>query len=171
MIVKIAPRVIYVPREDWRANVDLERLGWIVPRDQRYECITHHSVVIDDDATPDLWTDLPEVFGKQRQLQRLRPDLGLDVPYQEVGYYMEPGFKWEGQPIDIVLCQGRGLDRGGAHTAGRNDQGDWHNHVAIATCIEGNFEDDAPNLRRFREPMSHVWGWYKYEKGLKNLCA
>jgi hypothetical protein len=60
-----------------------------------------------------------------RSLQRSRPDLGLDVPYSVVGFVMRNG--------DLVLAEGRGLDREGAHTPG-------HNRSGIAVSFQGNFE-------------------------------
>ena len=146
MIQWIAPRIIYVLRGDWGADQDLTRLGIGVDPAQRTGRRTHHSVIIDPDATPNRWTHLPEVFGKMRQLQTIRPDLGSDVPYNLVAFAMEAGFTYQNKRVDIVLCEGRGLLRSGAHTRGRNDQGVYFNISDIAICWEGNFEIPVPWL-------------------------
>lgn len=171
MIKWIAPRIIYVSREGWRADLSLPQLGVIVDPVLRTGRRTHHSVIIDPDATPNRWTHLPEVFGKMQQLQTIRPDLGLDVPYTLVAFAMEVGFTYQDKRVDIVLCEGRGLMRSAAHTAGRNDQGVYFNISDIAICWEGNFEIPVLWLQtpEYRESASHMWGWVAFTQGLTNL--
>src|SRR3990170_1011537 len=117
--------MIYLSRGAWGARTDIPRLGNLVSSDRRTHVIIHHTVIIDNDATPDLWETLDEVKLKMRQLQTIRPDLGLDVPYSLVVFLMTDG--------DIIVCEGRGYDRDGAHTYGHNTDG-------IGVALEGNFD-------------------------------
>lgn len=112
-------------REDWGADPALPRLGHAVGRAERTEVFIHHTVIVDSDATPNVWESLEEVGAKMRQLQSVRPDLGLDVPYSFVAFCMSDG--------GLVIAEGRGLDRSGAHTSG-------HNRSALAVSFQGNFE-------------------------------
>lgn len=172
MISWIAPRVLYLDRAEWGANTSLGRLGLVVAPSRRRWRLTHHSVMIDADASPNRWSSLAEVRAKQRQLQTIRPDLGLDLPYNGVCFAMEPQFRHEGRPVDLVLCEGRGLTRSGAHTAGRDRFGDYWNVSGIAICWQGNFHDfAAPWLRtpQIRESAQHMWGWVAFVQGLDGL--
>jgi hypothetical protein len=83
-------------------------------------------VVIDTDETTNEWENLGEVRTRMRQLQTIRrADLGADVPYSMVAFCMADG--------DLVLCEGRGVHRTGAHTRG-------HNRSALGIAFQGNFE-------------------------------
>lgn len=161
---QIAPRVEYYTRAEWGADPQYPRLGgpddprnpgnWIwVPESMRTEAIHHHTVTVDLDPTPNLWTNLGECFDLMRRLQVGRPDLGLDVPYNFVLFMMEDG--------RLVACEGRGARRAGAHTRG-------HNLTGIACAIAGNLEMFV-NLVPFIDPLSWVWGWIKYDLGLTQL--
>lgn len=163
MTEQIAAGVLYLDRADWGADPAYPRLGgpddprnpgtWtFVPKASRTERIMHHTVIIDDDATPNLWESVGEAKGKMRQLQTIRPDLGLDVPYNDVMFFMADG--------TIIICEGRGLHRWGAHTIGHNDQ--------IAVAIEGN-TDLYIDMDRFVDGIGYYWGWLQYEKGLHKL--
>ncbi len=88
----------------------------------------HHTVIVDADATDNEWQTLEDVKSSMRRLQRMRPDLGLDVPYNMVAFCMSDG--------ELVLCEGRGIGRTGAHT--RN-----HNRSALGIAFQGDFEDQA----------------------------
>ncbi len=114
----------YLSRAQWGANQSLPRLGWSVPPAARIEVFIHHTVVIDPDATPNVWETMAEVRAKMQQIQVIRPDLGLDVPYSYVAFFM---------PGKIVICEGRGAGRTGAHTIG-------HNTSAIGLALQGNFQ-------------------------------
>lgn len=118
-------KVIVLSREDWGANTSLPRLGTIVDPVRRKEVFIHHTVIVDNDASVNEWETIDEVKAKMRQLQTVRPDLGKDVPYNFVAFCMANG--------DLVLGEGRGLDRSGAHTVG-------HNTPAIAVSFQGDFE-------------------------------
>ena len=98
----IAPGVVYLDRNDWNADPAFPRLGGADdPRNpgtwtdvnvlHRRERIMHHTVIIDDDATPNLWENIEEVKRKMRQLQTIRPALGFDVPYNFVIFFMANG--------------------------------------------------------------------------------
>lgn len=151
--MQIQPGLTYLTRVKWVADTSIPRLGVTVARSNRTEAILHHTVIIDSDATKNLWTNRAEVKAKMRQLQVIRPDLGKDVPYNFVMFLMEDG--------TIIVCEGRGLDRSGAHTKG-------HNYYGMATALQGNFML-AVNLRPYITGMSRWWGWLKYDKGMNNL--
>ncbi len=153
--MQIQPGLTYLTRTDWGANRTIPRLGVTVSRSERTEAIIHHTVIIDSDATKNLWTNLAEVKAKMRQLQTIRPDLGKDVPYNFVMFLMEDG--------TIIVCEGRGLDRRGAHTK-------YHNRTGMATALQGNFMlSTRGGLSSFIPAMSRWWGWLKYDMKLVNL--
>lgn len=138
----LAEGVLYLNRADWGADPTLPRLGgpedprgsWgLVPRAARIYPLIHHTVIVDSDITRNVWETLEEVKLQMRRLQVIRPDLGLDVPYNFVLFLMAGG--------TICVCEGRGYDRWGAHTAGQDAQGRWYNGAGIATAWQGNFED------------------------------
>ncbi len=152
-MIAIQPGLIYLTRKDWGADTSIPRLGYTVARSSRTEAIIHHTVIVDSDATKNTWTNMAEVKAKMRQLQVIRPDLGKDVPYNFVMFLMEDG--------TIIVCEGRGLDRTGAHTHAHNTDG-------MATALQGNFML-AVNLSPYILGMSRWWGWLKYDKGMSNL--
>jgi hypothetical protein len=128
-----ASNLIILSRADWGARTDLPRLGTVVDRTRRTHVFIHHTVVVDDDSTPNEWESVDEVKRRMRQLQTIRrADLGADVPYSMVAFCMSNG--------DLMLCEGRGIDRSGAHTAG-------HNTPALGISFQGDFENDAPPAR------------------------
>lgn len=159
----LTSHLIYLNREDWKADVTIPRLGYHVPRGRRTHAIMHHTVIIDNDATPNLWESLDEIKVKMRQLQTIRPDLGLDVPYNDVGFLMKGTH--HGKRPRLVVCEGRGLDRTGAHTHGHNTEG-------YALSLEGNFElarDKRSSVHPWVPSLSSYWGWLKYQQGMRNL--
>lgn len=117
--------MILLSRSEWGADSELPRRGHPIGAKRRTEVVIHHTVIVDSDATANEWESLDEVKLKMRQLQRMRPDLGLDVPYNMVAFCMAGG--------ELVLCEGRGLERTGAHTKG-------HNRSALGIAFQGNFE-------------------------------
>lgn len=145
MPTEIAPKVLLFDRSDWGARADLPRLGYTVPTSQRTEAIVHHTVIVDSDATKNVWETLDEVKAKMQQLQTIRPDLGLDVPYNFVGFLMADG--------TLIVCEGRGLHRTGAHTYDHNTSG-------IALSMQGNFQL-ATDLTPYLPLISLFWGWAK----------
>ena len=120
-----ASNLIVIPRADWGPK-DLPRLGTIIDRLVRTQVFIHHTVVVDRGPTPNEWESLEDVKSRMRELQTIRADdLGADVPYSMVAFCTSNG--------DLVLCEGRGVDRLGAHTKG-------HNTRAIGIAFQGNFE-------------------------------
>lgn len=118
--------MILLTRRQWGARTDLPRRGHSIGRTKRTEVFVHHTVIVDNDATVNEWENLDEVKQRMRILQTIREsDLGADVPYSLVAFCMADG--------ELVLCEGRGLDRTGAHTAG-------HNRSALGIAFQGNFE-------------------------------
>ncbi|KKK59623.1 hypothetical protein LCGC14_3032550, partial [marine sediment metagenome] len=63
-MIEIQSGLIYLTREDWGARTDIPRLGHPVNRLDRTEAIMHHTVIIDDDATPNRWETMAEVKAK-----------------------------------------------------------------------------------------------------------
>ena len=118
--------VIVLSRSDWGARTDIPRRGTIVDPVKRTEVFIHHTVIVDDDPSPNRWETVDEVKSRMRRLQIIREqDLGADVPYSMVAFSMSNG--------DLVLGEGRGLDCSGAHTRG-------HNTSALGIAFQGNFE-------------------------------
>lgn len=155
--MKIAPNVEFLSRTDWGARTDLPRLGTVLPSSTATEAIQHHTVIIDDDATPNRWESQAEVIPKMQRLQTIRPGLGLDVPYSWVVFLME----YKRGRLGLILCEGRGPYRRGAHTK-------WHNVTGRAMAIEGNTEIGLP-ITPYTEMLSQAWGWIKDEYALVNL--
>ena len=145
MTTIISPRVTLLDRDEWGASQFLYRLGGAddprggrryIGADERTHHFFHHSVIVDNDVTKNIWETLAEVKVNMRVLQRARPDLGggyKDVPYNWV-VYLRPN---EGK---ITVCEGRGSIRSGAHTGGRDTRNIHHNISALATCVAGNTE-------------------------------
>ena len=119
--------VRFLRREQWGADATLPRRGHPIGPRHRTEVYIHHTAIIDRDESPNEWGALSEVRARMQSLQRIRPDLGLDIPYNVVAFCMSNG--------SLVLCEGRGLHRTGAHT--RN-----HNRSAIGIALQGNFESE-----------------------------
>ena len=156
----ITPQILYLDRAAWGASLQHPRLGYPVNTSRRTEAIHHHSVAVDSDATPNLWESEAEILPKIRQLQTIRPDLGLDVPYNFVTFLMA-GNTSRGKYI--IVCEGRGDGLTGAHTHG-------HNTAGIANCLEGNFELPV-DVSAYVPLLSHFWGWLKEDRQLANLGA
>ncbi len=152
-MIEIQPGLTYLTREDWGVRTDIPRLGHSVNRLDRTEAIMHHTVIVDNDATPNRWETLAEVKAKMVQLQTIRPDLGLDVPYNFVAFHMEDG--------SLIICEGRGFDRTGAHTHGHNTRG-------MATAGQGNFQLGQA-VDPYADHWSRWWGYQKYDMGMENL--
>jgi hypothetical protein len=147
----IVPGLTFVTRSSWGADAELPRLGQRVARGIRTHVFAHHTVIIDNDTTPNIWESENEVFAMMRRLQTTRPDLGLDVPYNFVVFLtaMNNG---------LYVCEGRGEDRTGAHTKG-------HNTRAIATSFAGDFENrviDPAEIANRLDLYSNFLGWLKY---------
>ncbi len=148
MVIEIQPGLLYLTRADWGARTDIPRLGYQVNRLARTEAIMHHTVI-----TPNIYQTLAEVKAKMVQLQTIRPDLGLDVPYNFVAFHMADGA--------LIVCEGRGLDRTGAHTHA-------HNTGGMATAGQGNF-NLGQSLAPYVGHWSRWWGWLKFDEGMTNL--
>ena len=140
-------------RRDWGASPREITVGHpAVPADWK-RVVFHHTVIIDNDATPNLWTNLAEVKAKMRQLQKIRPDLGSEVPYSFVLFLMEDG--------SLIVCEGRGTRRTGAHTIGHNSE--W-----LGQAFEGDFENFTQDIRRWIPRVNH-WNYWLRKEGCVNL--
>ena len=153
MSFEIVPGLRYRDRSDWGADGSLPRLGHRVDRDLRREVIFHHTVMPDtSDTSPNIWETTGEVDTMMRRLQVVRrDDLGADVPYNFVVFFMRDG--------GIQVCEGRGEDRTGAHTKGHNTSG-------IGIALAGNFHDhDAGIVEIARRIylLSFFLGWLKHD--------
>jgi hypothetical protein len=150
--------VVILSRDDWGADPALPRRGHPIGPKHRTEVFLHHSVVVDADATPNEWESLDEVKAQMRRMQTIRPDLGLDVPYNFVAFAMADG--------DLVLGEGRGLGRTGAHTRG-------HNRSALGIGFQGNFEHE-PLPTHFEAQLAELGGWLRRlreEEGFSELAT
>lgn len=149
--------MIVLTREEWGARSDLPRRGSRVGRLGRTEVYIHHTVITDNDASPNEWEDLNEVKSRMRVLQTIRQaDLGADVPYSMVAFCMGNG--------ELVLCEGRGLDRSGAHTKDHNESG-------LGIAFQGNFQTE-PLPRHFDAQLASLGKWLKglvFKEGFFNL--
>ncbi len=132
----------FLSRQQWRAR-DLPRRGIVVPPSTWTEVFVHHTALPRNGTSPNEWSDLDEIRAMMVTLQTARPELGLDVPYSFVAFCRDNG--------DVVLCEGRGLDRTGAHTAGHND-------TALAIAFAGNFER-LPIPQFFENQLHDVGAW------------
>lgn len=153
----IAPGVLYLTREDWGADESLPRLGAPAPPLQATELIEHHTTQKDTDQTPNIFETVAEAVVKMRQLQTVRPDLGDDVPYSWVRALMA----YPNGARGIVLMEGRGAYRRGAHTM-------YHNRTGRATATLGNFMLPTEVLP-YVPMINQGWGWLKQEFGLANM--
>lgn len=127
-------------RAEWGARTDLPRLGEIVDPDAATHLFIHHPVGVDNDATPNVFETVEECVRRMRGLQTVRPDLGLDVPYNWVAFLMED---------QVLICEGRGAYRKGAHTQ-------WHNVDGRAICVYGDFQTHPVfGLARWMPTLGH----------------
>lgn len=154
----IKPLIRYATRQDWEANPAYPRLGDRVPRKARTEAILHHTVGVDTDATRNIWETDAECFAYMRRLQTIRPDLGLDVPYNYVCFLMRTS---DGYPA-ILVCEGRGPNRDGAHTK-------YHNTTGVAVALAGDFENYGPVITPWAGLIGKFFGWLKYSQGVFNI--
>lgn len=141
---------IYLSRADWGANTRLPRLGHPVDPSKRTEIHVHHTAAVDtSDFTKNRWSRANAVK-YQRALQTIRPDLGKDIPYTEVFYVLEN--------LDVLIMEGRGLWRTGAHTAG-------HNTAGFGWSAAGNFDlGDPQAVRALIGSMSNRYRWLKSQQ-------
>lgn len=149
-IIELSPGLRLASRAAWGASSKHPRLGAKVARSNRTHVFIHHTVMVDNDDSPNVWESDEEAFAKMRQLQTVRPDLGLDVPYSFVAYIMADG--------GLLICEGRGEDRDGAHSRG-------HNTAAIGISFAGNFHDRAipeAALAAAIPLLSRFLGWLRF---------
>ncbi len=166
----ISPRVTLLNRADWGARHGYRLGGADDPRggrryiakSERTHHVFHHSVIVDTDVSKNIWETLAKVRANMCVIQGARPDLGggyFDVPYNWVAYFRPNG--------KLTVCEGRGIRRSGAHTAGRDVNGVHHNISAPATCIAGNTEL-GPALDPWRAALND---WLRYLKHTAGLSA
>ena len=141
--------MMYLDRSDWDARSDLPRRGSVVQADQRTEVFIHHTTITSGGASPNSWPDMATVRARMRVLQVVRQaDLGADVPYSFVAFVMDDG--------ELVVCEGRGFDRSGAHTVG-------HNRSAFGIALQGNFESHKPPAG-FDERLEELGDWLAQQR-------
>lgn len=149
------PKIKFLTREQWGARTDIPRLGFYVPPTSRTELHIHNTAAIDgNDSTPNRWTEA-EAIRYMKILQTVRPDLGFDVSYTWVFFVMEN--------LDVLICEGRGLLRSGAHTAG-------HNTAGFGWGVGGNFDlSDGDAGDAFLKVVQNE-AKYLRANGFPNLC-
>lgn len=126
--------VRYATRNAWGADTSIPRHGYAANPASRTECYVHHTVAVDPDATPNVFENDAECYYWMQRLQKIRPDLGLDVPYNFVAFFRSDQ--------TVLICEGRGAQLTGAHTYG-------HNTSAIAIALNGNFNLPTFGLEKF----------------------
>lgn len=151
---EIVPGLSFVDRKGWGADASLERLGRKVARSSRTHVVIHHTVLGDtSDDSPNLWNRESDIFRNMRRLQTVRAqDLGADVPYNFVAYFVA-------RNNGLMICEGRGEDRSGAHTKG-------HNTEAIAVSFAGDFDRQSVAGIEFARRMfllSTFLGWLRFD--------
>lgn len=122
----------FLSRATWGADPLEVQVGYAVPHEQFVGLVVHHTVIVMPDYDRDgyLNGDLDDVARYMRQLQRARPDLGDEVPYSFVFF--------EGaDPDDIIIAEGRGYGRTGAHTVG-------YNSTRYGCSLAGDYTEHAP---------------------------
>ncbi len=168
LTIQQRPRVLFVDRNGWGADPELQRLGYMVTRDgslvadKKTKWLHHHDVIVlPNDPTPNVYENLVECFLRGRRLQTIRPDLvpeslrgqTSDVPYNEMLFPMLDG--------GLVILEGRGYDRTGAHTRGHNTEGH-------GTSWAGNHQKYALAMSPWVEPFN-VYATWRKAHGLPNL--
>ena len=159
-MLQLNDQLLYLTRSEWDDS-GAPRLGVPVPVTDHTEAWMHHTVGSDSDATPNQWGGLADCKRRMRFLRTVRPDLGEDIPYTWVGFLMER--QWQGEG-GLVVCEGRGPGRRGAHTK-------YHNRTGVALALDGNFEDYAIDLTPWIPQLSRFWSWAKYEVPIPNLAT
>ncbi len=167
----ISPRVTFLSRADWGARHSYRLGGADDPRggrryiakSERTHHVFHHSVIVDTDVSKNIWETLAKVRTNMRVIQDARPDLGggyFDVPYNWVAY-LRPNGK-------LTVCEGRGIRRSAAHTAGRDVNGVHHNISSPATCIAGNTEL-GPALDPWSSALNDWLRFLKHTEGISTI--
>jgi len=148
---QIVPGLTFVDRSEWGADESISRLGHKVARSKRTHVIIHHTAIGDNDDSPNLWSSEKKIFANMRKMQTIRPDLGLDVPYNFIAYFTK-------RNSGVYICEGRGEDRSGAHTKGHNSEG-------IAISMSGNFEEESIagiEISKRMHLISAFMGWLRF---------
>ena len=132
-------------RDEWGANAALPRKGHQIGASRRTEGVIHHTATVDGKGAPNEWESLEAVKLRMLPLQAACPDLGLDVPYNMVAFCMRDG--------ELVVCEGRGLNRTGAHKRDRN-------RTALGIAFYGDFES-GPTPRYFDRQLRALAKWLR----------
>ena len=137
--------IVYLSRNQVGYDPSLKRLGWLVDPRKRTNIIEHHTVggqaVSRTEAGALVYV---------RRLQTIRPDLGDDVPYNFSVSYINPLIGRD----RLLVCEGRGWDRTGAHTKG-------YNTAFIAFAWQGNHDKtEVPKLEEAQESLGR---WIREE--------
>lgn len=129
-----------ITRPMWGADPVAVQLGAAIPEGQVVGLVLHHTVT---DWVPSGSED--DVATHMRYLQRVRPDLGLEVPYSFVVLeHPDPAHAW--------LAIGRGRGRTGAHTIG-------YNSTRYGVAVAGNYTD-RPLTPGMVQAIRDVGRWY-----------
>ncbi len=140
-MIKLTRKLFFMPRYEWDTS-SLPRLGYPVHLHQRTLAIMHHTVTLDSDFTKNVWETEQEIKEHMLLLQTIRvSDVGADIAYHDVAFFMADG--------SVIICEGRGIHRSGAHTRGYTD--DVHNNVGgYAVAAAGDFHNIDININRDR---------------------
>ena len=159
-MIKLTRKLFFMPRYEWDTS-SLPRLGYPVHLHQRTLAIMHHTVTLDSDFTKNVWETEQEIKEHMLLLQTIRvSDVGADIAYHDVAFFMADG--------SVIICEGRGIHRSGAHTRGYTD--DVHNNVGgYAVAAAGDFHNIDININRWITPLNNYWGVLKFDVPMINL--
>lgn len=121
-------KVLYMERDEVGYSSSIPRLGKIVPVADRDGVVHHHTV----GGGANVHT-IKSALSYARALQTIRPDLGKDVPYNFVSFVLGMS-----ETHDLLIVEGRGFLRSGAHTVDTNRPGS-ENSDLIAIAWAGDF--------------------------------
>lgn len=132
--------------------------GNAAPHSQFLGLVIHHTVTAYEVGQ--------DPAAHMRWLQRVRPDLGSEIPYSFVIFPTA-------DPHGCVVAEGRGFGRTGAHTVN-------YNSTAYGVAFAGNYENDVPTPgmlegvrwigRRLADPINALATIGHRETGFATAC-
>lgn len=132
--------------------------GNAAPHSQFLGLVIHHTVTAYEVGQ--------DPAAHMRWLQRVRPDLGSEIPYSFVIFPTA-------DPDGCVVAEGRGFGRTGAHTVN-------YNSTAYGVAFAGNYENDVPTPgmlegvrwigRRLADPINALATIGHRETGFATAC-
>lgn len=160
-MIQLTAKLFFMPRYEWDDS-ERPRLGFPVALEQRTHAIQHHTVTLDTDLTKNIWETVVEVIEHMRRLRTIDVvRLGEDVAYNFVVFFMADG--------SVIIVEGRGAFRSGAHTRGYDSDGVHHNVSGMACALAGDFHNIKININRWVPHLNNAWGMLKFDTPMPNL--